>query len=493
MTKTPPFVIALDQGSSGSKALAFDASGRVRFSALEPLRTIYGPHQEAEQEPEEIARGLERALDRVLARLPESAEIPAVGLACQRSTVVFWEKNSGRALGRAITWQDGRAAAEMEKEPFRSRRNEIHERTGLYLTPYYSAPKIFWKLKKDRALRRLADRGGLCAGPVASFLFWRWTKGEAFACDPTLAQRMLLIDLKTLDWDAKLRRLFSLSAVRLPKILPSAGFWAALRRGKRTLPIFSCLGDQQAAALGFGLARPGSAVANYGTGAFLLYALGSGIKRVPGLLTSIGAGAASDGPGFFLEGPVSAAGSVLAWLAQNGWAPHFLRDIERLCRESKGGTRFLPALGGLASPYWDSSARSFWGPLDWSSTKADLVRAAVESVAFLIGDIADSLRARGCSFGELPVSGGLSQSDFLAQTQADVLGVPVKRIVISEATALGAALLAAKAAGLRWTGLKGSPKISRIFRPRISRTESARLRREWRRFVSACRGLGRPA
>ncbi|MBI5631686.1 MAG: glycerol kinase [Elusimicrobia bacterium] len=481
-----PLVIALDQGSSSSRALAVDERGGVAAQAQVPLKIRYPRPGWAEHEAGGIAASQEKALDAVLAQIPSSREIIGLGLACQRSTIILWDRETGKALARAPSWQDGRAAPLVES--LGRHQEEVHERTGLYLTPYYSAPKIRWLLDHTPAARKALDAGRLMAGPVGSYLIWRWTGGEVFAADPTLAQRTLLMNLSSMDWDGFMLDIFKIPRAVMPEIRPSAGSWGFMTRRGRRLAILACAGDQQAAALGLGARAPGSFLANYGTGAFLLYNTGASFRRLPGLLTSVGAGAAGEAPYFFQEGTVHAAGACLDWLAGLG----LLRDVssaDRLCRESKERVWALPAIGGLGAPRWDYKTQSAFAGLTSRTRGPDLVRAAVESVAFLVCDIASVVRRGGFRLGPLRTSGGLSRISHLMQAQADLLGLPVERLGQSEATALGAAELAARAAGRPWR--EGRPRPERVFKPRLSARERERLLLAWRAFVAGQAELSR--
>ncbi|MDE2236761.1 MAG: glycerol kinase, partial [Elusimicrobia bacterium] len=304
-------VLALDQGSSGSRALLLDDRGCAVAAASRPVRTARPQAGRFEHDALELARSLELCLEQALAALPAGERSVVVGLACQRSTVVFWDRRSGRPAAVAPSWQDGRAA---DLVAGLSRRQAwCRRRTGLYLTPYYSAPKIAWFLQHCAAVQRLAESGRLLAAPVASYLVWRWSGGEVFAADPTTAQRMLLLDLRALDWDADLLSLFGVPREILPEVRPGAGAWAQFKRAGRLLRLMSVCGDQQAAFVGLGGREDGRSVANYGTGAFWLHAA-EGPRPLPGLLCSAAATASGRKPSCLHEGTVHAAGTSLDWL-----------------------------------------------------------------------------------------------------------------------------------------------------------------------------------
>ncbi len=481
-------VIALDQGSSSSRALAIDSSGKVLARAQFKIKTFYPQAGWVEHDALDIARTQEAALDAVLAKLPKSVEVVGVGLACQRSTVVFWDKETGKPAARAPSWQDGRASAVIA--PWQHRQAEVHELTGLYLTPYYSGPKIRWFLDNDKQVLELLERDRLMIGPVSSFLIWRLTKGEVFAADPTLAQRMMLLNLHAMDWDESLLDMFGVPRSAVPKILPSAGDWGTAVRCGRKLPLRACLGDQQSAMIGLGGSELGSSIANYGTGAFFLHNTGAEQHRIPGLLTSVGWKIDGQAPCFLQEGTVHAAGASFDWLRENlGLLDG--RDLDKVCAASKQRLLALNAIGGLGAPRWDYTTKTAFFGIDSQTRPADFVRAVTEGIAHLIADIVDALRGGGLKPGLVRASGGLSRVNHLMQFQSDLLGVDIQRCAEAEATALGVAELAAQAAGADWARLLRSAPIDKIFKPAMPSAESAKLRRNWKLFVETQAKLSR--
>lgn len=479
-------VLALDQGSSSSRALAIDSRGKVVARAQFPIKTYTPQAGWMEHEALEIAKTQEKALDAVLSQIPQSAKILGLGLAAQRSTVIFWDKETGRPACRAPSWQDGRAAdiaAGLQRH-----QREAHEKTGLYLTPYYSAPKIRWFLDHNEQVRRLADAGRLLAGPVSSFLIWRMTRGAVFAADPTMAQRMMLLNLRSLDWDESLLKLFSIPREILPSLTASAGALGFLERRGRKIPILAALGDQQAANVGLG-AEEGSSLVNYGTGAFFILNTGAAQHRVAGLLTSVGYKLEGEPPVFLQEGTVHSAGSSFDWLKNNFGLLKNQTDIDRLCRSSKHRVWALQAIGGLGAPRWDYAAKTVFFGLTSQSRPADIVRGVTEGVAFLIADIVEALREGGLKPAFVRAAGGLSRSSYLMQFQADLLQTEIRRCREAEMTALGVASLAAKAAGADWSGFKISQ--DRVFKPVLSAARAGRLLGDWKRFVSVEAALSR--
>ncbi|MBI4425342.1 MAG: glycerol kinase [Elusimicrobia bacterium] len=473
-------VVALDQGSGSSRALAVAADGTVVARAQFPVRTRYPRAGWVEHDALGLARSQERALDQVLDALSKRTEVAALGIASQRSTFVLWDSRTGRPLTQAPSWQDGRAfelAARLQ-----DRQAWTHERTGLYLTPYYSAPKIRWFLDNVPSTREIAQAGALRAAPVASYLLWRLSEGAAFLADPTLAQRTLLFDLRSLAWSHELLGLFGVPAGCLPAIAPSIGDLGLVRRKGRVIPVRAMIGDQQAAAAALGGGEPGAGVLNYGTGAFFLLHTGATQHRVPGLLTSAAWQRTGRPCEFFLEGTVHAAGASVHWLQERLGLLRSVRELDLACRRSRERVFALPAIGGLGAPRWDYKTFTAFFGLTSQTRREDLVRGVVEGIAFLLGDIVAGCRAAGLGIDSLRASGGLSRSAALLQFQSDLLQLPIQALDESEATALGAAMMAGEAAGL-----VVRPRLSagRTFAPRLPAEEAQRLAQAWRVFVES--------
>lgn len=481
-------VLALDQGSSSSRAVVFDLAGRVVASAQQPIKTVRPQAGWAQHDPEELVRSLGRSLDAVLAKIGPRADILCAGLAVQRSTVVFLDRRTLKAVGSAPSWMDGRAAALVA--PLQARQAEVHAKTGLYLTPYYSAPKIRWYLDHDPKVKALADAGTLLAVPVSSFVASRLA-GAAPGADPTCAQRMLLMDLDAHAWDAGLLALFGLDAAILPAIRPTAGEWGVIERKGRRIPLRACVGDQQAAAVGLGADHPGATVANYGTGAFLLRHTGADAVRVPGLLTSAGP-STSWSRSYFLEGTVHAAGTSFEWLRDNFG---FMKDASALDAAFARSTQrllCLPAIGGLGAPRWDYVTKTAWFGLDAKTTRHDLVRGTAEGLCQLIADVAAAMADAGFPVAAARAAGGLSRSNAMMSFQADILGAALERRKDVEATALGAAVLAVLASGGDASKMTKAP-VEKTFVSSLDAPGRERLRAAWGRFVDAATRLSRAA
>lgn len=486
--KSRDLLLALDQGSSSSRAVLFDLKGKIVALAQRPVRTKRPKAGWAEHDPLELAKTLESALDAVLSKLGPKDRVLAAGLAVQRSTIVFCEKGTFKPAAAAPSWMDGRAAEFVG--PLQERQGEVHGLSGLYATPYYSAPKIRWFLDRDPKVRALADAGRLLCAPVSTFIAARLTKGAVVAADPTCAQRTLLMNLDTAAWDPGLLALFGLSAELLPSIRSSAGDWGVIERKGRKIPLMATVGDQQSAAIGLGAANEGDAVANYGTGAFLLRHTGPRPERAPGLLASAAA-TVGDLRGYYLEGTVHAAGTSFEWLKDNLGLMKDSKAIDEAFKKSKRRVLMLPAIGGLGAPRWDYKTKTAFFGLDSQTTNHDLVRATAEGLCMLLADAAAVMTAAGSPVTKARVAGGLSRADAMMSFQADALGAVLERRKEVEATALGAAILAAKAAGLPDPERMADAKVEKTFAPKADEQSRSQRRSEWIAFVEATQRLSR--
>ena len=456
--------------------------------AQRPVRTRRPRAGWVEHDPLELARTLESALDSVLGKLGSRDRVLAAGLAVQRSTIVFCERGTFRPAAAAPSWMDGRAAEFVA--PLQERQGEVHGLSGLYATPYYSAPKIRWLLDRSPQVHALADSGRLLCAPVSTFIAARLTRGAVVAADPTCAQRTLLMNLDTAAWDPGLLALFGLSADMLPSIRSSAGDWGVIERKGRKIPLLATVGDQQSAAIGLGAANEGDAVANYGTGAFLLRHTGPRHERAPGLLASVAA-TVGDLRGYYLEGTVHAAGTSFEWLRDNLGLMKDSKAIDEAFRKAKRRVLMLPAIGGLGAPRWDYKTKTAFFGLDSQTTQHDLVRATAEGLCLLLADAAAVMAASGSPVTRARVAGGLSRSDSMMSFQADALGAVLERRKEVEATALGAAILAAKAAGLPDPERMADARVEKTFSPRSDEGARAKRRAEWTAFVESTQRLSR--
>lgn len=487
MRRMTDYLLGLDQGSSHSKAVLADRKGRVVRHAVVPLKSVRSRPGWVEQDPKAILNSQLGAAKQLIHSIGRKDSIAALGIANQRSTIILWDKNTGRPIAPAISWQDLRAA-ELTRQ-WADHRDLIRSKTGLMLTPYYSAPKLRWLLDHLKGLRQKAEQGRILFGTVNTYLIWHLTKGEIHATDHANAARTLLMNLHSLSWDEELLSLFGIPPAILPRLLPTSADYGKARITGMEIPIRASIGDQQAGLLGLGAAGPGEAVINYGTGGFLLVNTGPDPVLLPGLLSSV-AWTASDAACFVVEGTVNAVGTVFDRLVRFGWLKS-LEEIDRIVSSSREEVCFVPALAGLGAPHWLSGAKTAIFGIGPETSRSDLVRAAVEGIAFLIKDIAEVIRKDGrVRIKTITTGGGGSRIRCLVQSQADLLGMTIRRPAVTEATALGAALLAGVGCGW-WKSPSAFPKIQggKIFRPRVSEADRELRHEKWKKAIEAVRIL----
>jgi glycerol kinase len=492
----PSHVLAIDQGTTSTRAVVYDRAGQVAGSAQQELTQHYPRPGWVEHDPEEIWRSVAAVVPQALAAAKaEPRDLAAIGVTNQRETVVVWERAGGRPVARAIVWQDRRTAdfcrQHQAEEPW------LTERTGLVLDPYFSATKLRWLLEQDASVRRRAEAGELAAGTIDSFLIARLTGGRAHATDATNASRTLLLNLHTGQWDDELCRFFGVPRPLLPEVKPSAadfGTTAGLGFLPDGLPIAGVAGDQQAALFGQCAFAAGEAKCTYGTGAFFLLHVGD--RPSPSkhrLLTTLAAN--PDGRlQYALEGSVFVAGAAVQWLRDGLKFFDRAEAVEALARQSdpEQPVIFVPGFVGLGAPHWVPEARGVLFGLTRGTTAADLGRAALEGVAFQVADLVEAAgKDAAAPLAALRVDGGMARNAWFLQRQADVLGLPVLQAPQSESTALGAAYLAGLRAGV-WPDLDGLRRLgqpARRFDPQWSAEERGRRRAQWRKAVQAVIGF----
>jgi len=490
------YVLALDQGTTGSTALVVDPDGRVRARGYAELPQYFPKPGWVEHDPGEIWATVERAARAALAEARVAgAEIAAIGITNQRETTIVWERASGAPIHRAIVWQCRRTAPLCDRlraegaEPF------VRERTGLVLDAYFSGTKIRWLLDEVPGARARAERGELAFGTVDAWLLWKLTGGGVHATDATNASRTLCLNLRTADWDDELLKILGVPRAILPAVVPSSGVAGEtedLGWLPRGVPIAGIAGDQQAALFGQACYAPGSAKNTYGTGCFMLLNTGKvPVASTRGLLTTI-AWRIDRETTYALEGSVFIAGAALQWLRDGLGLLKHAAESEAMARSvpDTGGVYFVPAFVGLGAPHWDMYARGTIVGLTRGTTAAHLARAALEAIAFQSRDVLEAMAADArIAVKELRVDGGAAANDFLCQFQADVMDVEVLRPSVIETTSLGAAWLAGLGAGVwrsldevsqRWT-------IERMFAPAMDAKERAARCEGWRRAVDRAR------
>lgn len=472
--------VALDLGTSSCRALAFNQRGEVlarKSLILAPKRPQNGL---SFYDGNELLRAQKNVLNSLLTQVG-AQNVRSISVSCQRSTVVLWHRQTGEPLAPVLTWEDGRAAAEAENAPVSQA--EVHTITGLYKTPYFSAPKIAWCLKNCPPVKQALDEKNLLIGPVASYFIWHLTGGKTFAADPTLAQRMLLWDIRTQTWSADLCKAFGVEPETLPEIRPSAADYGTYEFEQVKIPICVCAGDQQTAA--WNRLKDGQTLINYGTGAFLLHNAGRKNICLPGLLTSLSVSCEIPKSDYLLEAPVNAAGSAFQWLGAQGIS-FDAKKIDSLCALSQNPVWFLPAFGGLGAPYWDFSLSPVVAGLSPLTQKADWVAGTVRGIAFLLADIVAYLRANKVPVsGPVAVSGGLTHLNYLMQFQAGLLQLPLVLRGESESTAWGAAHLAADY--LQESLQVNTNGESCSFLPNLSVEDAKNLHQKWQAFLTWCK------
>jgi glycerol kinase len=485
-----PLLLAIDQGTTSTRAVVFDSSGRQVASAARELTQHYPQPGWVEHDADEIWSSVVDVVPKALAEARiEPAQIAGIGITNQRETVVFWERATARPVARALVWQDRRTTdfcrEHQADEPW------LHERTGLVLDPYFSGTKMRWILEHEPGLKRRAQVGDLACGTVDSFLIWRLTGGQVHATDVSNASRTLLLNLNTAAWDDELCRYFEVPQALLPDVRPSAadyGKTAGLGFLPDGVPIAGVAGDQQAALFGQCGFAAGEAKCTYGTGAFFLRHIGDRpILSKNKLLTTLAATTEAR-PQYALEGSVFIAGAAVQWLRDGLKLFDSAPASEALAARSdpEHAVIFVPAFVGLGAPHWVPEARGVLFGLTRGTTAAELCRAALEGVAFQVVDLIDAAgQDAGMPMRNLRVDGGMARNAWFLQCQADLLGMPVLQAPIAESTALGAAYLAGLKVGV-WPDQESLRRIvqePRRFEPQMpEKVRSARVT-EWRKAV----------
>jgi glycerol kinase len=491
-------VLAIDQGTTGSTALLLDARGAVTARGYAELPQHFPRPGWVEHDGEEIWASVRAAVGRALRAAGGRTRLAAIGITNQRETTLLWSRRTGRPVARAIGWQDRRTSercARLRREGFAA---EARRRTGLVPDPYFSATKLEWLLREDRARAARARRGELAFGTVDAWLLWKLTGGAVHATDPTNASRTLLFNLRGRRWDDALLERFGVPRGVLPEVRASSGIFGKTRATgflPDGIPIAGIAGDQQAALFGQGCVAPGQSKNTYGTGAFLL--LHTGARPVlsrAGLLTTIACGPRGE-PAYALEGSAFIAGAAIQWLRDGLGILARAAESEALAASvpDAGGVVLVPAFVGLGAPYWRPDVRGALLGLTRGTTRAHVARATLEALAFQSRDLVEAMaRDAGRRVRALRVDGGAAANDLLMQYQADLLGVPVERPTVIETTALGAGLLAGLATGF-WSspaGLARARRVERRFRPRRDRAWREAEYGRWKRAVAMLLGRG---
>jgi glycerol kinase len=489
-------ILALDQGTTGSTALVFSPDGTVLARAYVELGQHYPRPGWVEHDPDEIWASSLAVLERAIATAGLGAgELAAIGITNQRETTVVWDRATGRPIHPAVVWQSRQTAERCERLKSAGHAPLIRARTGLVVDAYFSGTKIGWILDVVSGARTRAERGELAFGTVDTWLLWRLTGGRVHATDPTNASRTLLFDIHRRAWDPELLEILDVPAALLPEVRPSAGVFGhtvALGGVPAGVPVAGIAGDQQAALFGQGCWRPGMAKNTYGTGCFVMMSLGAAAPiSAGGLLTTVACDH-GDGPAYALEGSIFVAGAAIQWLRDELGLIGSAAESEAVARSvaNTGGVYVVPAFAGLGAPYWDMEARGAIVGLTRGSSRAHVVRATLESLAYQTRDVIEVMnRDSGVPVHELRVDGGAAANDFLMQLQADLLGVPVERPALLDITGAGAAFLAGLAVGF-WSSpeeLAATRRRERVFEPRMSEGERASRYAGWLEAVDRVR------
>jgi glycerol kinase len=494
------YVLALDQGTTSSRAILYDRSGAICGLAQREFEQIYPSPGWVEHDPEEIwASQMGVAVEALSCADAHPRDIAALGITNQRETTIVWERSTGKPVCNAIVWQDRRTAAICQQLRERGLEETIRRKTGLVIDAYFSASKVMWILENVQHTREMANAGELAFGTVDSWLIWKLTGGKLHAIDASNASRTMLFNIREGAWDQELLNALDIPASLLPEVRASSGEYAQVSTDLALagVPITGVAGDQQAALFGQACFRPGMAKCTYGTGAFLLQTLGEESKESKNRLLTTVAWRRDNKLEYAMEGSVFVAGSVVQWLRDGLGIIRASGDVEELALSvpDNGDVYMVPAFVGLGAPHWDPHARGMIIGITQGTKAGHIARASLESVAYQVADLIDAMQEdSGITLDVLRVDGGAARNDTLLQFQADLLGIPVVRPVHTETTALGAAFLAGLAVGF-WKSqeeIHAQWKVDKEFRPKGSKTEVDRLLRRWHEALGRAKAWSSP-
>jgi glycerol kinase len=494
------WILALDQGTTSSRAIIFDHDGRPVTSRQRELAPQYPRAGWVEHDPEEIWDSQMEVARQVMSEQGLSAgHLTAIGITNQRETTVVWDRKTGQAVYNAIVWQDRRTAEYCDSLKRDGWEEHIRRKTGLVIDPYFSATKLRWILQHVDGAQAKAERGDLLFGTVDSFLLWRLIGGKVHATDYSNAARTMLFNIHGLEWDDDLLHELAIPRAMLPEVRPSSSEYGMSESGLLggSIPLAGVAGDQQAATFGQACYRPGMVKNTYGTGNFMLMNTGDTPRESKaGLLTTIAWGI-GDAVVYALEGSIFVTGSAVQWLRDQLQVIGSAAEIEDLARQTSdtGGVYFVPAFAGLGAPYWDPYARGTIVGLTRGTGLPQIARATLDSVAYQSRDVLEAMRSdSGLEIADLRVDGGMVVNDVLMQFQADITNTRVQRPIVQETTALGAAYLAGLAVGF-WESqeeLERNWAMDREFEPSMDDNEREQLYTGWKRAVERSRGWVEP-
>jgi len=486
------YILALDQGTTSSRAILFDRNGAIAALAQKEFRQIFPKPGWVEHDAQEIWATQSAVAVEALGRANAGpADVAAIGITNQRETTVVWDRDTGRPIHNAIVWQDRRTAEFCDRLKADGHGPSIAEKTGLIVDAYFSGSKIAWILDNVPGARGRAEQGRLAFGTVDSWLVWNLTGGTVHITDASNASRTMLFNIHTLAWDDELLKIVGVPKRMLPDVRSSSEVYGRVSAapGLADLPIAGIAGDQQAALFGQMCVSPGLTKNTYGTGCFLLQNTGTTLVASRNQLVTTVAWTVGGRTEYALEGSVFVGGAVVQWLRDGLGLIERSSDVEQLAAsvEDNGGVYLVPAFAGLGAPHWDPYARGLMIGMTRGTTAGHVARAAVESIAFQVGDLLDAVQGdSGIPLAELRVDGGAATNDVLMQFQADLLGVPVVRPAVTETTALGAAYLAGLAVGF-WASpseIAQQWRVDRRFEPSIEPSKADALRVRWREAVA---------
>lgn len=491
MADNRKYILALDQGTTSSRTIVFDDQGNIVSMAQKEFSQLFPQPGWVEHDPEEIWNSqLYTAKEALRSAGISASQIASIGITNQRETTVVWDKETGKPVYNAIVWQDRRTADICEALKKKGLEKYVHDNTGLVIDAYFSGTKIKWILDNVKGARKRAENGELLFGTIDSWLVWKLTDGSLHVTDYSNASRTMLFNIKSLKWDAKMLEALHIPSLMLPYVTDSSRIYGFTHRGvfDVEIPIAGIAGDQQAALFGQTCFGAGMAKNTYGTGCFLLMNTGNKmVKSKSGLLTTIAWGLGGKVE-YALEGSVFIAGAAVQWLRDGLKMLDSSSDSEyhAVSVSSTDGVYVVPAFAGLGAPYWDMHARGAIFGLTRGSSKAHLVRATLESIAYQTRDVLTAMQQdSGIKLKSLRVDGGASANNFLMQFQSDILGVPVERPRVTETTALGAAYLAGLAVGYyKKPNLQKQVKGDQEFKPVMKAPEREKLYAGWKKAVN---------
>ena len=487
------YILAIDQGTTGTKVIVFDHDGEIRGHTYSEFTQYYPQPGWVEHDAEEIWNvSIKLVRDALSIAGINARQLKAIGITNQRETTLIWEKRTGKPVANAIVWQDRRTASICDELKADGLEMVIRHKTGLVVDPYFSATKVKWMLDRSANLRERAENGELAFGTIDSWLVWKLTGGRIHVTDYSNASRTMMYNIRDLSWDQDLLEIFDIPSAMLPDVKPSSYVFGqtdpAVFFGEQ-ISIAGIAGDQQAALFGQACFGEGLAKNTYGTGSFLLMNTGDQIvESNAGLLTTIAWGVGDEPVEYALEGAIFITGAAVQWLRDGLQIIGDAAETELLAQslDSNDGVYFVPALSGLGAPHWDAYARGALFGITRGTTRAHIARATLESICYQTRDIVEAMeRDSGIKLKEVRVDGGAVNNTFLMQFQADILGVPVEVPLVTETTALGAAYLAGLAVGF-WQSreeLAARWKIKKRYEPRLNLEERERLHSRWLKAV----------